>query len=272
MVNYRHLYHAGNFADVFKHCILVMLMRQLCKKDKPILYLDTHCGIGKYDLTSTIAQKTREFTSGIARIYKVREAPRAVLDYLEIIRSKNADSDKFNFPKLYPGSASFIQALLRGQDRMILVELHSEDVKTLKREFMTDKRVAVHQADGYQSIKAFLPPKKGRGLILIDPPFEDKNEFASILTALRVAWQRFPIGVYAIWYPIKDLIAVEHFQEQVQEVGFKEILFLKISVDHDGQVPGLTSCGMVIINPPWKIESELQSMIEWLTRSLRGLT
>lgn len=267
-MNYQHTYHAGNFADVFKHSILVMLMQHLCQKDKPILYLDTHAGLAKYDLSSELAQKTREYENGIAQIYGAHEAPTAIRNYLTIVRRYNTANQNSPFPQYYPGSSSIIHDLLRTQDRMILAELDADNAKKLKQEFVNDTRVAVHAMNGYQAIKAFLPPKTGRGLILIDPPFEEKNEFANILHTMSIAKQRFPIGIYALWYPIKDVAAVKKFNDELRSIGFDNILTSEITIGNRSTKLGLTSCGMTIINPPWNIETELKSCVSWLCDAL----
>jgi 23S rRNA (adenine2030-N6)-methyltransferase len=166
-MQYRHIYHAGNFADVFKHSILIMLMQSLFKKDKAIFYLDTHAGIGRYDLTSKNAQKTREYENGIARLYNLKDSEvsfDAIKTYLKIVRDINNGEPIKDVLKFYPGSPYIVRSLLRSQDQMTLVELYPEDAELLKQEFQGDKRVAVHYLNGYQSIKAFLPPKKGQGI------------------------------------------------------------------------------------------------------------
>ena len=263
-MNYHHQYHAGNFADVFKHCILILLQQFLAKKTKPILYLDTHAGNRLYDLTSVMAQKSYEYKNGIARIYDVTTCPQAVKTYLEIVKAENSNSTL----GYYPGSSRIMQVLLRPQDTMILIELALENAKQLKYEFHDDKRVAVHHVDGYQSIKAFLPPEKGRGLIFIDPPFEEKDEFTRIIQALEVAYQRFPIGIYAIWYPIKDTAVVENFHRELKLIGFPEIITTQITIANKSQMLGLTSCGMAIINPPWNFANELNILVSWLDSNL----
>jgi 23S rRNA (adenine2030-N6)-methyltransferase len=167
-MNYRHIYHAGNFADVFKHVLLVALIRSLLQKDKAFCFLDTHAGIGRYDLQSTQAQKCKEFVGGIAKIMQQEKPPALIADYLNCVKKTNANApDQLQF---YPGSPDIVKQLMRPQDRMILTELHDEDYLTLRRAFPHDKQVGVHLQDGYQALKAFLPPPERRGLVLIDPP------------------------------------------------------------------------------------------------------
>lgn len=264
-MNYRHIFHAGNFADVLKHTILCMLLEHLKKKDKGFLYLDTHAGIARYTLTSDIAQKTCEYLNGIAKIYHLATCPPAIKTYQNIVRAFNDNNDMLQY---YPGSPQIAAALLRPQDHMILAELHPEDVQTLKSEFAGNQQVAVHHIDGYQSIKAFLPPKTGRGLILIDPPFEAKDEFTKIADTLTLAAKRFPQGIYAIWFPIKDLNHVKNFVFKIKELELKDGLFIKFAIGKLPEEAGLTSCGMLILNAPWKFSDELQPVIAWLTQTL----
>jgi len=272
-MNYRHSYHAGNFADVFKHCILILLMQSLLQKDKEVTYLDTHAGIGKYDLTAEDAQKTKEYENGIRRLYKFcgdLELPPLINDYLRIVKEFNPGCSGINnFPRFYPGSPWIVRALLRKQDYMILVEKHPDEMLSLKKEFKRDKKVAVHYLDGFQGLKAFLPPKNGRGLTLIDPSYEDIAEFQKIVLSLEIVLDRFPIGIYAIWYPIKDLAAVKHFHQDLIKLNVKKILIAELSVGVDlGSENGLRSCGMVIINPPWKFEEKLKPVLEYLRKVL----
>jgi len=264
-MNYRHIYHAGNFADVFKHCVLIMLAQSLFKKDSPILFLDTHAGVGEYDLTSEIAQKTREYKNGIARIYGQPNCPSVIQLYQNIVHTFNSHTKTLRF---YPGSPLILRKLMRAQDHMILTELHQEDIQTLKRYFYQDQQVAVHHTDGYQGLKAFLPPKHGRGLILIDPPFEEKNEFAQIIAGLQTALKLFPSGIYLIWYPIKDLIEVKSFYTKLKSIKCKNILTIELAIGKNILDLGLTNCGLIIINAPWKFEVDLRPVISWLGDTL----
>ena len=272
-MQYHHIYHAGNFADVFKHCVLIMLVQTLCKKDKPFVFLDTHAGIGRYDVTSAMAQKTGEYQAGISVVYGFPDlvnAPDVIKTYVDLVRAQNhQDAKKIaeseNTLHCYPGSPAIVQALLRPQDRMILVELHQEDVKLLKQEFAQDKRIAVHHANGYQSMKAFLPPKQGRGLILMDPAFEDPNDFNNIIAALKDGLERFPHGIYAVWYPIKDNLPIRDFQQELSFLGFQNVLLTEFSIGKVATADThLKRCGMAIINPPWQFAEQLEPVITWL--------
>lgn len=273
-MNYRHIYHAGNFADVFKHCVLTMLLQHLLQKDKPIFYLDTHAGIGKYDLTADNAQKTKEYENGIGRLYSMpinSECPQVVQDYLQIVKEINPDANTSNHLKFYPGSPLLVKSLLREQDKIVLIEMHGEDILELKKQFRQDRQVAIHHMDGFQSLKAFLPPKIGRGLILIDPAYEDKNEFAKIINGVTIALARYPLGIYALWYPIKDRLTIDNFYRDLKMLSAKEVLITELAIDSNSSVVaegGLISSGMVIINPPWQFVNKLKPVLEYLSSVL----
>jgi 23S rRNA (adenine2030-N6)-methyltransferase len=189
----------------------------------------------------------------------------AIKTYQDIIHTANSHSTTLHS---YPGSPLIMRTLLRTQDHMILIELHKKDIQPLKHCFYQDKQVAVHHANGYQSLKAFLPPKQARGLILIDPSFEEKNEFEQITTGLQMALKRFPSGVYMIWYPIKDPIEVKNFYAKLRTIECKNILAIELSISKSALNLGLTSCGLAIINAPWKFELELKPVISWLCKTL----
>jgi 23S rRNA (adenine2030-N6)-methyltransferase len=295
-MNYRHIFHAGNFADVFKHLVLILLIESLCKKEKPFFYLDTHAGSGIYDIGSETAKKSAEFVNGISRIYNLTECPEVVKQYQEIIRKLN--SEKPGTLRFYPGSPYIVYSMLREHDHMVLTELHEEEYETLKnnvaagfslRNIYTQakacgynfqnksKNIAIHHIDGYQALKAFLPPKSiGRGLILIDPPFEQNIEWNQIINGLEIALQRFPHGIYAIWYPNKDnKITSSFYSDLKQKLSYKDILRIEFEAtktaafpDRDaafGRTP-LNSCGMIIINPPWQFKQQLDPILTWLKK------
>ncbi|MBI5041637.1 MAG: 23S rRNA (adenine(2030)-N(6))-methyltransferase RlmJ, partial [Gammaproteobacteria bacterium] len=230
MLSYRHIYHAGNFADVFKHVVLVQLLRALARKDAPFCVLDTHAGIGRYDLGADEAQKNREFTNGVSRLLGCADMPEAVNDYLALVRAENADADTLTY---YPGSPCLIRALLRPQDRLVLSELHKADHAQLKQLFAGDTQVAVHLQDAYQGLKAFLPPKEKRGLVLIDPPYERKDEYERVVVGLQMAHARWPTGVYAIWYPIMSRSLAQRFHTLVEATGIRKILRAELCVEDD---------------------------------------
>jgi 23S rRNA (adenine2030-N6)-methyltransferase len=260
-MNYRHIYHAGNFADVFKHVVLVALLQALQRKDAAFCYLDTHAGLGRYDLKSREAQKTKEFVLGIEQIIKQSAIPIAeVKTYLNAVKSLG--------PHFYPGSPRIARYLLRPQDRIILSELHTEDAAQLKREFLRDKQVAVHQQDGYLALKAFLPPKEKRGLVLLDPGYEQTNEIQQIYQGLKEALKRWETGVYAIWYPLKDKNFAQNLRNKLVQLGTKEILFTELSIYPEDSPISLNGSGMAILNPPWQLKTRLKIILPWLWQAL----
>jgi len=264
-MNYRHIYHAGNFGDVFKHSILTLLIHHLLQKDMPFCYLDTHAGIGIYNLLSIAAQKTKEYELGIVKVLKHKDYPKELNSYLSIIKKLNGEEKILSY---YPGSPYIVRSLLRPSDRMILLELHHEDIILLKKEFFNDKQVAVHHYDGYQGLKAFLPPKGRRGLVLIDPPFEQPDEFDQIIINLKIALTRWKTGTFAVWYPIKNAEDVAKFKRDLQALNINNLLLKELNINHlaysSERKNTFSGCGMVIINPPWKFDEILTPIIAWL--------
>jgi len=263
-VNYRHIFHAGNFADAFKHIVLIALIESLKNKDAPFCYLDTHAGCAQYDLDSESAKKTHEYRTGVGRIFKQKNFPRLVQTYVDCIREINPD-DTLHF---YPGSPHFVRQLLRPQDHMILSELHATDFKTLKKHYHEDKQVATHHQDGWLSLKAFLPPKERRGLVLIDPPYEDPTEFFSVAEKIQPALKRFETGVFALWYPMKSNIARNPFYRDVKKLITRPTLFVEISFWPEDGGASLHGSGMLIINPPWTLDTTLREILPWLWQTL----
>jgi 23S rRNA (adenine2030-N6)-methyltransferase len=264
-MNYRHLYHAGNFADIFKHVVLVAIIEYLLKKDKSFCYIDTHAGIGRYDLYSTAAKKTREFQSGIARLFCIQKKPTPTIqNFLSIVQSFNSQQQL----RFYPGSPCIAKYLLRDHDKMILIELHPEDLQTLKQEFLGHKQAAVHFMDGYQGLKAFIPPTPRRGIVFVDPSYEQVDEFSKILQHLTLAYQRWPNGIYAIWYPIKNNRSeINKFHRLLKNIP-ANILFAELNIFPDDSPLKLNGSGMIIINPPYKLDQNLAKTISWLAQVL----
>jgi 23S rRNA (adenine2030-N6)-methyltransferase len=265
-MNYRHGYHAGNFADVLKHTALCELLRLLTAKDKKLFVLDTHAGAGGYDLAGSLARRTGEAEAGIGRLAAAPRtgAPSAVARYLAAVAAYDR---KFGpaggQPRRYPGSPRLVRAALRHGDRFIACELHAEEVLALKREFAGDRAVEVRQADGYKALKALLPPVERRGLVLIDPPFEAPDEYERVLRALRQGVRRFATGCYAVWYPIKD----EAGTAFVAALDAFKPLILKLHLD--GIASGrLAACGLAVINPPWRFEEAMREALPWIAERL----
>ena len=265
-MNYRHGYHAGNFADVLKHTALCELLRLLTAKDKKLFVLDTHAGAGGYDLAGDLARRTGEAEAGIQRLAAAPRAgmPAAVGRYLAAVAAYDR---KFgparDGPRRYPGSPRLVRAGLRTGDRFIACELHPEEALALKREFAGDRAVEIRQADGYKVLKALLPPVERRGLVLIDPPFEAADEYERLLRALRQGLRRFATGCYAVWYPIKDEMAGAF----VRETAAFRPLVLELRLD--GMASGkLAACGVAVINPPWRFEEAMREALPWIAARL----
>lgn len=250
-MNYRHIYHAGNFADVFKHWILTLILSKLSKKTTPFCLFDTHAGLGFYDLQDVNAQKTLEFKSGVARLLDKTVAPE-FNDFIRLIIEYNRQYSA------YPGSPAIMQAFMRATDRLILSELHPADYQTLKHNFKDDRRITTLQQSGYATLKALLPPLERRGLILIDPPFEKDDEFEQIIISIKESLKRFANGIYAIWYPIKDRKAISQFYNNLEKTSAASILVIELHAN-ESILNQLNSCGMVVINPPWQLEETLKS-------------
>jgi 23S rRNA (adenine2030-N6)-methyltransferase len=259
-MNYRHAYHAGNFADVVKHAVLTRLVEYLKLKDKAFRVIDTHAGIGLYDLSAEEAQKTGEWRSGIARLLDARLAPEAaalLAPYLDAVRAANPDGGLLR----YPGSPLILRGRLRKQDRLSAIELHPHDCAALKILFADDYQVRVLELDGWLALGAHLPPKEKRGLVLVDPPFEQEGEFARLAEGLRRAHRRWPGGIYALWYPVKDRAAVRSFREALAGSGIPKIMDIRFDIRPAGDEPRLDGTGMIVVNPPFTLEKELAAML-----------
>jgi 23S rRNA (adenine2030-N6)-methyltransferase len=264
-MNYRHIFHAGNFADVFKHVVLSLLLKSLQRKDTPFCYLDTHAGAGRYDLNSEAAQKTGEYREGIWRLWDMNPLPE-LAEYLAAVRAVNADGTL----RSYPGSPMIARFFLRPQDRMVLLELQADECTLLQARFAGDRQVVVQRLNGYAGLKAYLPPKERRGLVLIDPPYESDNEYEQVVAGLRVAHERWASGIYIVWYPIKNRPPVARLHRAVIATGIRKILLLELCPYPDDTVLRLNGCGMIVVNPPWMLEEALQALLPKLLELLRG--
>jgi len=268
-MNYRHGYHAGNFADVIKHVSLIAIILSLQRKSTPFCYLDTHAGTGIYDLSSREAQKGKEYSNGIEKIIRQENPPEIIKTYLHSVHRINSQYEGAKFAALnyYPGSPLLARELLRAEDRIIACELHAEEYRTLKNTFANDKQVAVHHTDGFLGLKAFLPPKEKRGFILIDPPFENPDEFTRIAHSLAPAVKRFSNGVYAIWYPIKDKYQLDRFHRALRTQLEQDILIAELTIYPD--LPNhLNGSGLAIINPPYQLDQTFSTLFPWLWNAL----
>jgi 23S rRNA (adenine2030-N6)-methyltransferase len=271
-MNYRHIFHAGNFADVFKHAMLARVILALQKKDAAFRFLDIHAGRGTYDLGSTPAMKTGEWQGGIGRIIGA-DLPgpvKALLTpYLDsIVATAGEPLVATKPPRRYPGSPAIMRYLARHNDRLTLTELHPDDASALARLYEGDFQVKVIELDGWLALKGFLPPKERRGLILIDPPFEEEQEFERILTGLIEAHRRFATGVQMVWFPIKDLREVRRFREALVASGLRRILISELAIRQPVPDGSLSACGLVIVNPPWTLDEDLRILAPALAKAM----
>ena len=261
-MNYRHAYHAGNFADVHKHAILTLLLAHLRRKETPFHVLDTHAGIGRYDLSGVEAGKTGEYEGGIAKLLAGPGHP-LLSDYLERVRAENPAGGL----RFYPGSPALIRATLRESDRLTLVELHPEDAATLRALFKRDRQVIIREEDAYQALKACLPPKERRGLVLIDPPYEVTDEFQRMAKGLAEALKRWPTGIYALWYPIKSPAEVARFKDELVNFG-KPCLTAELMLRVPEDETKLNGSGLAVINPPWQLDEQMAALLPLLQDAL----
>ena len=242
-MNYRHGFHAGNFADVFKHILLTRLLLYLARKDAPFRVIDTHAGEGAYDLSSDEASRSGEWREGIARLAGAELAPtlrELLAPYLDIVGPLDAEG----CPALYPGSPVIARRLMRAQDRAIFCELRPDAYEALRARFARDKSVKTIHIDGYMGLSAFAPPKERRGLVLIDPPFEQRDESRAMLDAFREAYRKWPTGIYALWLPIKDIAGTRAFHENLITSGMRRILRLELAVAHAREDARLRRTGL----------------------------
>ena len=266
-MNYRHIYHAGNFADAAKHIVLVRCIDYLKRKPGAFRVIDTHAGTGRYDLSSTEAQKTGEWRDGIGRLLDAErqsDAAALIAPYLDAVRSANPSGGL----TAYPGSPAIARHLLRSQDRLTAIELHPADAQTLKRHFAGDFQTRVIELDGWLSLGAHVPPKEKRGLVIVDPPFEREGEFDRLIDGLVKAHKRWPGGTYLLWYPVKNRKSVTSFREALRGAGIAKILDLSLDIRAPSVPERLDGTGLVVVNPPYPLEAEMKTILPALARLL----
>jgi 23S rRNA (adenine2030-N6)-methyltransferase len=251
-VNYRHAYHAGNVGDCMKHALLVWLIRALLRKPAPFAVLDTHAGIGRYDLDAGPAERTGEWRSGIGRL--LADPPPPLADYVGLVTERG----------LYPGSPTLIRALLRDTDRLVACELHPEDHLILKRNFFGDRQVAIHHRDGWQALGALLPPLPRRGLVLIDPPYEQPDEILRLPDAIALAHRRFATGILAAWYPIKHLAPRRALHDALRNSRVPDIVAAEFLLRTPTDPTRLNGCGLLVVNPPFGFPAAAEAVLDAL--------
>jgi len=266
MLSYRHAFHAGNHADVLKHLVLVQLVRYLAQKEKPFWVIDTHAGAGLYALDVGYATKLAEFETGIGKLWGRKDLPAPLAEYVKLVRELNPDGKL----RLYPGSPWFALHTMREQDRLRLFELHSSDGRLLQKNFSdAGRRVTIETSDGFAGLKALLPPAPRRGLVLIDPSYEVRDDYRHVLHALRDQLPRFPSGTYAVWYPQLPRIESKELPDKLKRLIGKNWLHVALTVrtpSSDGV--GLHGSGMFIVNPPWTLHATLQQIMPYLVAQL----
>ena len=248
-MNYRHAFHAGNFADCFKHALLLWLLDALTRKPAPIFVLDTHAGAGAYGLAAGPAERTGEWQGGIGRL--LDDTPEPLAPYVGLVRQLG----------LYPGSPALVHARLRPGDRLACCELHPEDHAALRRRFARDPQVGVHRRDGWEALGALLPPAERRGLVLIDPPYEAPDEFDRLARGLRAGHVRFPSGVFAAWYPIKHRAPSRGLLNAVAESGMRDVVTAELWVRAPLDPGRLNGCGLLAVNPPFRFAEETPAIL-----------
>jgi 23S rRNA (adenine2030-N6)-methyltransferase len=267
-VNYRHAFHAGNFADVLKHVVLIMLVEHLKKKPAPFFYLDTHAGRGLYDLSEAQAQRSGEYKGGIGRLLDLPATalPPEVAAYVDLVRASAGRGH--SAITAYPGSPLIVARLRRPVDRLVLAETLPREASELRAALGRQRRVSVLESDGYAAIKAQLPPPENRGLVLIDPPYESDDEFDRVLGSLELAHGRWPTGTVCIWYPLTARAGTLRFRRDLGRSGLRRLLDVRLSVlPADTQV-GMPGAGLVILNPPWQLDERLRGLLPGLHRLL----
>lgn len=282
MLSYRHAFHAGNHADVLKHLVQIQLLKYLNQKDTPYMYIDTHSGAGVYALDGNYAAKNAEFETGISKLWDRKDLPEPLADYVQVIKALNP-SGKLRY---YPGSPYCADAIMRERDRLRLFELHPADSKLLadnfrkleahaaeqgKRPTVRGKRVMIERANGFQGLKALLPPPSRRGLVLIDPPYEDKTDYRTVVQTVSDALTRFATGTYAVWYPVLNRLESRQMPDKLKRLPANGWLNVTLSVttpSPDGF--GLHSSGMFVHNPPWTLEPMLRELMPYLVKTLGG--
>lgn len=272
-MNYRHHYHAGNFADVMKHVLLVQLVRALQKKEKGFLCLDTHAGRGSYDLaaaaTGDTHARTPEWPEGVGRLWTCpsAELPPGVAEYVALARAYDRrEGNATPEPRFYPGSPLLVSLIARPQERLVLCERQPEEAAALKERFQFTPGSQVRETDGYGAVRALLPPLEKRAFVLIDPPFEVQNEWAQIVATVKAGLRRLPGGTFALWYPLTERAKVDLFFAELRHLELPPTLAAELVVNPPSAK--MVGCGLVVVNPPWKFDGEAALTVEFLASLL----
>ena len=268
MLSYRHAFHAGNFADVLKHSVLSLVLDYMTRKEKGFCYIDSHSGAGMYQLTDEYAQKTSEYKDGIAKIINDDNAPESLEPYLSLIRSLNLNSTLSNDLEIYPGSPGIAKAFVRRQDSSHLFELHPTDIQHLEDFCLRWRKVFVKQTDGYQGILGLLPPPSRRGVVLIDPPYELKEDYQKAVNTIIKAYTKFSTGTYILWYPVVKREQVNAMENAFSKSSVKNVLQVEFCLENDNDEYGMTGTGLFIVNPPWQLAAQMTEVLPYLKEKM----
>tara|TARA_R110002167_G_scaffold1767_5_gene8590 strand:+ start:9518 stop:10369 length:852 start_codon:yes stop_codon:yes gene_type:complete len=268
LLSYRHAFHAGNFADVLKHSVLSLVLDYMTRKEKGFCYIDSHSGAGMYQLTDEYAQKTSEYEDGIAKIINDDNAPESLEPYLSLIRSLNLNSTLSNDLEIYPGSPGIAKAFVRRQDSSHLFELHPTDIQHLEDFCLRWRKVFVKQTDGYQGILGLLPPPSRRGVVLIDPPYELKEDYQKAVNTIIKAYTKFSTGTYILWYPVVKREQVNAMENAFSKSSVKNVLQVEFCLENDNDEYGMTGTGLFIVNPPWQLAAQMTEVLPYLKEKM----
>jgi len=261
MLSYRHIYHAGNHADILKHLVVSQVCRHLTKKGAPFFYLDTHAGIGLYELASDQAQLNQEYDTGISRLMERSDLPEPLEQFVDLVKNLNPEA-KLN---VYPGSPMVVNHYLRQKDKLHLCELHPNDYPLLASLFPKKRVANVVKEDGFQAVKSMLPPPQKRGFVLMDPPYEVKTDYQKVVKALEEGHKRFSQGTYAIWYPVLNRRQADQLLNAVEATKIRNTLLLELNIRGTETKRGMAGSGMIIVNPPWTLEKEAETFLPYLS-------
>jgi len=268
LLSYRHAFHAGNFADVLKHSVLTLVLEYMTRKEKGFLYVDSHSGAGMYQLSDEYAQKTGEYKDGIAKLIdsdaQNDDIPEPLIEYIELIKRLNLGADL----NIYPGSPGIARQFMRRQDSSHLFELHPTDIEHLTDFCQRWRKVFVKQSDGYQGVLSLLPPPSRRGVVLIDPPYELKEDYSKAVKTIIKGYKKFATGIYILWYPVVKRELVEQMKSQFQASDVKNLLQVEFCLTEDTEEYGMTGTGLFIVNPPWQLAQQLSEILPYLKTKL----
>ena len=269
MLSYRHAFHAGNFADVLKHSVLTLVLEYMTRKDKGFYYIDSHSGAGMYQLTDEYAQKTGEYKDGIAKLIENDDLPEALQPYIDLVKILNEDAINDNGEiTLYPGSPGIARQFTRRQDSAHLFELHPADIEHLKTYSQRWNKSHVKQSDGYQGVLSLVPPPNRRGVVLIDPPYELKEDYIKAVRTIVNAYKKFATGTYILWYPVVKRELVEQMENAFKKSDVRNVIQVEYCQKSDTQEYGMTGTGLFIVNPPWQLTQQLEEILPYLIEKL----